>query len=436
LKLETENLEDRQVQLTVEVPPEQFQSAMRSAARRISKSTKIPGFRPGKAPYEVILKRLGEDSVFDEALDSLGQEVYRKALEDSELDAFAPGLLEEVVSREPLVLRYMVPLAPEVKLGDYQSLRKKYEKPEIEDAAVNEAMEDLRQRQALIEPAERPAQMSDLILVDAIGKLLEESEAGHMVNEKGISLLLEQSTNWPFPGIAQHLVGLSAGDEIDVEYTFEQDYPEQSLSGKLAEFHISCLEVKSRLVPEWTDDLAKNLGEFESLLDLRIKVRENLQEQADKEAQSTYASEVIETIVEDAEVSFPPILLEQELTDMSRDLARNLAAQNLSLEDYLKIEKKTVDELRGELEPQARMRLKRALALGKIVELEQLEVAEEEVDERVESFTSVLEEGEGSQKLKKAFESQESRRRIELDLLTEKAIDRIVNLSKGDKIDN
>jgi trigger factor len=436
LKLETENLEDRQVQLTVEVPSEQIQSAMKSAARRMSKTTKIPGFRPGKAPYDVILQRFGEESVFEEALDSLGQEIYRKALEDSDLDAFAPGSLEEVMSRDPLVLRYTVPLAPEVELGNYRKLRKKYKEPEVEDKAVDDAMEDLRQRQALIEPADRAAQLSDVVLIDVEGKLQEDSEDGSLVNQKGISLLLEDTTDWPFPGIVGHLAGISAGDAIDVEHTFAEDYPEETLQGKPASFHISCLEVKSRLVPEWTDDLAKNIGDFETLLDLRIKVRESLQEQAESDAQNTYAGEVIEAIVEDAEVQFPPILLDQEVTDMTRDLARNLASQNLSLEDYLTIEQKSADELREELEPQARQRLKRALALGKIVELEELAVEDDEVDERVESFTSSLDESAGTEELKKAFESAESRRRIELDLLTEKAIDRVVSISKGEKIKN
>lgn len=435
MKLETESLEDRQVQLTVEVPTEQIQSAMKSAARRMSKSTKIPGFRPGKAPYEVILQRFGEDSIFDEALDSLGQDIYLKALEDSEVEAFAPGSLEEVVTREPLVLRYMVPLAPEVKLGKYRKLRKKYEEPEVEDKAVDDAMEELRQRQALIEPADRPAQMSDVVLIDVEGKLLEEAEGESLVNRKGLSLLLEETTDWPFPGIVEHMLGKSAGDELEVEHTFGEDYPEESLRGKRASFHISCLEVKSRLVPEWSDDLAKNLGDFETHLDLRIKVRESLHEQAESEAQNTYAGEVIEAIMEDSEVSFPPILLDQEMTDMTRDLARNLASQNLSLEDYLTIEQKTADDLRQELEPQARLRLKRALTLGKIVEVEKLEVADEEVDERVQSFTSALDESEGTQELKKAFESAESRRRIELDLLTEKAVDRVVSISKGEKIE-
>ena len=114
MKIETEDLQDRQVQLTVEVPAERIGTAMRSAARRLGSTTRIPGFRPGKVPYEVLLGRFGEEAVFEEALDALGQEVYRQALEDSKLDPIAPGILNEVVSRDPLVLRYRVPLPPEI----------------------------------------------------------------------------------------------------------------------------------------------------------------------------------------------------------------------------------------------------------------------------------------------------------------------------------
>jgi trigger factor len=119
LKIEVQEMEDRQVRLTVEVPNERLEKAMHSAARSLSRQTRIPGFRPGKAPYQVILNKMGEGVILEEALENLGQEIYRQALDESELEPFAPGTMDEIVSREPLVLRYTVPLKPIVELDEY-----------------------------------------------------------------------------------------------------------------------------------------------------------------------------------------------------------------------------------------------------------------------------------------------------------------------------
>ncbi len=174
MKVETKDLEDRQVEITVEVPSDRVQKAMQAAARKLSRRIKIPGFRPGKAPYPVVLNKVGEEQVFEEALDALGQEVYQSALDEAEIDPYAPGALEEVVSRDPLVLRYSVPLAPEIELGTYRDLRLAYEISEVTDESVEDVMEDLRQGQALIEPVDRAAEMDDVVVLDVEGELQDD----------------------------------------------------------------------------------------------------------------------------------------------------------------------------------------------------------------------------------------------------------------------
>ena len=432
MKIETEELEDREVQLTVEVPGERLQSAMRTTARRLSHETKIPGFRPGKAPYNIVVQRFGEEVVFQETLDDLGQEIYRQALDQSELEPYGPGSLNEIVSRDPLVLRYTVPLLPEVDLANYRELRHPYEAPEVSDETLEEAMERLRQSRALIEPVDRPVQLSDVVVIDIQGELREppEEESATILDNKGIEILVTEDTDWPVPGIAEHLVGLEMGKERDFEYTFPEDYPSEDLRDLLADFHIKCLEVKSRFVPEWTDELARNIGEYDDLLDLRIKLRENLQERTQQEAEAEFAQQVIETTVEEATINFPPLMLEEETNELITELERSLQGQNLSLEDYLKIEKKTEEELRAELEPRARKRLSRALVLGKLVELENLEVTEEEVNAEIDRIVAPFKEH--SEELRKSFDNPLGRHRLTLDLLTNKAIERIVAIARGE----
>ncbi len=432
MKVETQDLEDRQVQLTVEVPEDRVQAAMRKAARRLSKNTRIPGFRPGKAPYEVVVRVLGQETVFEEALDDLGPEVYWNALEQTQLEPYAPGTLDEVISEKPLVLRYIVPLAPEVDLGDYRSLRVPWEEPEVSDEALEEVLENLRQGQALIEPADRPAQRSDVVVVDVEGELLEpeEDENPLLVRQEGIPLLLEEDTDWPVPGITDRLKGIAVGEERTFEYTFPEDYPSEDLRGRRARFKVVCHEIKSRLVPEWSDDLARAIGDYEDLLDLRLKVRQELQETARRQAEEAYAEKVLEALVDQAAVRYPPVLLEEEIHELLHDLDQHLRARNLTLEDYLRIEGKTASELREELRPQAERRLARALVLGRLVEVEDLEVSDEEVEAEIERMVGPL--GPQGEELRRFFQQPTARKRIALDLLTKKAVDRLVAIARGE----
>ncbi len=433
MKIERQDLENRQVELQVEVASDQLQTAMRSAARRLSRGTKIPGFRPGKAPYEVIVGKFGEDVIFEEALDSLGQEIYRDALEESEIDPYAPGALEEVIREDPLKLRYTVPLAPEVDLDAYRDIRIPFEDAEVTDEAFEDALEGIRQRQALIEPIDRPAEETDLVIIDLSGELLDpgDEEDAKLLDMKDISVLVDPETDVPTPGVMEHLLGLAAGDEKSYEYTFADDNPTEDLRNRTAMFHIKCLEVKSRLIPEWSDELAQNMGDFESLLDLRVKLRENIQKQAEMEAETQHRDEIMQKLVEGASVEYPPIVLQEETRHLLQDLSMRLGNQNLALEDYLKIEGKTEEDLRKELEPEAIERIKRGLVLGKIVDVEGLKVEDEEIDAEIKRLTEPL-GADADKRLLEAFESPAGRQRIAMDILTDKAMRRIVAIAKDE----
>jgi trigger factor len=432
IKVDSQTLDDRQVQLTVEVPPERYNAAMRSAARRISQRDRIPGFRPGKVPFEVVVGRFGEEAIFDEALDALGQDVYRQAIEDSQLDPFAPGTLNEVVSRDPLVLRYVVPLAPEVELENYRTLRLPVKPAEVQDEALDRVMEDLRQRRAIIEPASRPIQLADVAVVDLEGRLDQpaEGEQAEVVKQEGLSLLVENETDWPFAGVAAHLVGLAEGDEVSAQHSFAGDYPSEELRGRGATFHFRVREVKSRTVPVWTDELARSLGDYVDQLDLRIKVRKSLTETAAKEAEAEYADEVIGKLVEQAKIQFPPLLTEQEIDDLIHDLVHQLEARDLSLEQYLKAGAKTEIELREEFRERAERRVRRALVLGKLVELEKFEVEETQIEDRIGQMARTVQDPEGS--VRRALSTDSAKRRIRNELLFEQAVTFLVAVAKGE----
>ena len=430
MKIETQRNDDCTLALTVEVEDERVQPALRAAARHISKRYPIPGFRPGKAPYETVLRQVGEGALYEAALEKLGQKVYEEALGQEKVEAIAPGSLDDV-QLKPMVLKFSVPLKPEVNLGDYRALRVEYTPPAASDEALNDALEQLRERQAVLEPVERPAALQDVATLDVNGYLNEgQNPSDFLLADKDVALLLDEKADWPMVGFAPQIVGLKAGDQKKFDLTFPDDYANESLRGQAAHFELTCKEVKSRSLPEWSDDLAKEIGDYETLEGLRAKVRAELVERAERNSGRDYTREVTDKLVEQATVKYPPVLLERELDDMLEDLDRRLREQRLTLDDYLKIEKKTKEELREEYKPQAESRLKRALVLSTVVELEGLEISHEDIENQITTLSAPF--GEHADKLRKTFASDAGRRMLASDLLTHKALARLTALAKGE----
>jgi trigger factor len=198
----------------------------------------------------------------------------------------------------------------------------------------------------------------------------------------------------------------------------------------VAHFEIKAKEVKSRSLPEWNDELAKSLGDYENLDALRASVRQQLEQASRAGVERDYRQKVVDQLVDQSSVKFPPTLLESELDDYIKDYDRRLREQKLTLEDYLKIEKKTKEQFREEVKPQAEARLKRSLVVGKIVDREHIAVEPREVDERINNLSTPW--GDRAADMRKLLSSDESREMLELDLLTDKAVDRLADIARGE----
>jgi trigger factor len=430
LKIETLPEENRTLTLTVEVDDERVQPALRAAARRISKDYRIPGFRPGKAPYEVVLRHYGETALYQAALDDISQKVYQDVLEQEKIEPIGPGEMD-IVELKPMKLKFVVPLRPEVNLGDYGALHVDYAPPIVDDEAVEHELEHLREHQAVLEPVERPAQMGDVVTLDAKAFMNDgENPSDFLLADQDVALVLEEKADWPMPGFAAQVIGINAGEERKFDLAFADDYVNESLRGKVAHFEVKAKEVKSRSLPEWNDELAKSLGEFETLDALRANVREQLEDAARAGVDKDYRQKVVDQLVEQSTIKYPPTLLEAELDDYVKDFDRRLREQKLTLEDYLKIEGKTAEQFREEVKPQAEARMKRSLVIGKIVEREHITVDPSDVEERISNLSSPW--GERAAEMRKLLATNESREMLELDLLTDKGIDRLAAIARGE----
>jgi len=432
LKVETHTHEDRTLHMTVEVSEDRVRPALEAAARQISKRYPVPGFRPGKAPYSHVVRQFGEPAIYEMALEDLGQKVYEEALKQENIDAYGAGTLDDM-QLKPMVLKFTVPLKPEVNMGDYRALRVPYTKPEVSEEEFNNVINNLRERQAVLEPVERASALGDVLTLD-INAFLNEglNPSDFLMTDKDVALQLDEKADWPMPGFVPQVVGMSANETRKFDLAFAEDYANETLRGQTAHFEVTCKEVKSRTLPELNDDFAKEVGEFQTLEELKARVREDLEKQAERAAEREYNDKALNALVAQTTIVYPPQLLKTELDDMLEDLDNRLREQKLTLEDYLKIEGKTQEQLREEYKPRAEERLKRALVLGRIVEAEKLEVQPEEVLESIQQQAQVW--GDQAGRVMEFLNSDKGRQSLVVDMLTTKALKRLAAIARGEEI--
>lgn len=460
LNVQTDHLENHTVRLTVEVDPDRVEQAMRQAARRISKKSRIPGFRPGKAPFDVVVNLFGREYILSEALDTLGNEIYREALEAAEIDPYAPGSLEDIAD-DGRKLVFVVPKSPEVTLGDYRAIRVEHEELDITDEMVDEAMENIRQGQALVELVEREARMGDQVTFSHIQiTVLDESDATEtevadeasgetaddnddsgervLLHQHNYDLILRDDENALLPGFAEQIVGMSAEDEKEFTLTVPDDYEDEEVAGKTLRVEVHIEKVQSRTVPEWTDDLAKRVteGEFETLLELRMNVRKQLEEQAQATARQEIADEALDKLVETATIHYPEELVQDYINDFLEDLERSvLRQQGLTIKDFLQITGQSEDDLRNLYRERAIARAERGLALGEFMRSEKLAVSGDEIDAEIDRLSQQF-GGAQSDQFKKFLSTAQSRVSIHNDLISSRAIDRLIAIAKGEATDD
>lgn len=380
MKVETERLENCQVALTIEVDEERTERGLRNAARRISRKVSIPGFRPGKAPYDVVVRHFGKEVLYQEVLDELGNTVYREALEEAGLEPFGQATLSDYET-EPLVLKMVVPLAPVVELGEYRQMRLEPEEKIVTEQEIDEALRRIQEQNTTWEPVERPAQWGDLAIVDIEGTVKGKTVVGN----KGREMILEADSPYPLPGFSDKLLGMTVNEQREFTLTYPEESANRKLAGQQAHFKVRLQELKERVVPGIDDDLARTVGDYETLEDLKAELRRNLQAKAEER----FADRALTALVERSQIEFPPLLLEREIDDRLEDFDLNLRKQGLNLDNYLQMRKLTEEEFRKEISPQAEERLERSFALGKFVELEGLDIESDEVDKALKRLVAI-----------------------------------------------
>ena len=421
MKVSTEDMENCQIALNIEAEDGELDKSLDEAYHHLVNEVSVPGFRKGKAPRAVLVQHIGKKSLLDEALEHLIPQLYKQAIESQELEPLARPEIE-IVQTEPVVFKAIVPLKPEVKLGDCHSIKLE-PGPVIKIAKkeVTAAVEEIRERQGAWVPVGRSVELGDLVTMDIEANV----DGGPWLNHKGILYEVDKDSSSPVPGFASHLQGAEKNKERTFSFTIPDDYPIKEMCGKEGTFKVTVTEIKEKQLPELDDELAQSAG-YDNLADMKKKVTADLRAKAEAKNRLELRQKALDALVEISEVNYPPILEDEEITGLLRDEAQRLGFREL--EDYLKKTSKTEEELKQELRPIAKKRLIQGLVLGKLAEEEKIEISSSEVDNKVDEITNNAEDKENARQF---FSLPQVRQSIEQSLRTQKTMDRLLQIAIG-----
>ncbi len=422
MKVTNEKTENSQAFLTIEMEPAEVEESLEKSYRRLVQRTRVPGFRKGKAPRPILERFIGKESLFEDTLNNLLPQAYEKAIKEQAIEAFAQPQIE-VAQTDPLVFKAIIPLRPKVRLGDYHSIQMTPEVKEVKEGDVDNVMEQLRHQQATWEPVERPVDFGDLVVFD-----IESSVEGEpFINQAAAQYRVLRDLPFPVPGFAEQLVGVKRGEEKEFTLKMPQDYSRSELAGKEPRFKVRVNEIKEEILPDLNDEFARGINaEFQTLDSLKERVSSDLKIRVEEQARIDFEERVIDAVVDLAEVEFPPILVEVEI---SRILSQRFQGGNQGLEGYLRSINKTEEELREELRPLATKSVTRSLVLGKIVEEEKVEVSSSEINGEVEKMAKSATENQ--EELEKVLNTSQARESIRQTLITRKTIQQLVKIAKS-----
>jgi len=368
--------------LEVEVPAERLTAAIDAAVRRLSRQTRVPGFRPGKAPRPVLERHLGPSVILDEAVEHLVEDTYREAVVEQDILPLTNPDIEVLKAEEgsPLAFKATIQVRPEVALGDYKQFNFSPEIETIDDARVDQVLEELRDQNATLTAVEgRGARAGDYAVISFVGS--RDGAPFEGGSSERMPLILGQERL--IPGFEANLEGLEVGGSTEFDITFPDDYPAEDMAGAQAHFVVELRELREKVLPDLDADFVGSLGDFADVDALRADVKARLERNALDRARHGFADRIIEYAVANATLELPDILVDQEVEVMHDEFRATLARQGITEEAYLKALDKTDADMHAEFRPGAEKRVKTLLVLSKVADAEGVTVPDSEVDAEV-----------------------------------------------------
>ena len=478
MNITTERIENHRVRLTVEIETEVLEDAKRKAARKISRHVRIKGFRKGKAPYRLVAQAVGEGAILEEAVDTLGEDLYKKALEESEIVPYGPGAFDDFQEEPAPTFVFSVPLQPEVDLKAYRDVRIDFEAPEVSNDEVEQALkllqthalEVLDDAVAVTAPGHRvtidvesefvdgepqdwsededdesgwlDALTDDSAMTEADVEADEVNEETPYIPRQGDSfvdeydriLILDPNEDRFTHGFVDHLIGVEQGATLEFELTIPDDDADQTIIGRRVQFYVTLKKIEAISIPELDDEFARRLsrdrGDIEQdLAGLRASTKAELEEAALSEAKSEYCNQVLDAIVAGAEIEYPDTMLEQHIDGIIGEFESNLSQQPFSLDDFYRLTDSTEDDLREQQREGAEDSLLHWLVLREIVDAQGITISDDDMDARLDAMIADF---GSTPEIRKLFDTPEMRDNIRDELMLSLANEHLYAIGRGE----
>ena len=383
------NKEDGKVVIAFSATKEEFAKGLDQAFKRAVKRVNAPGFRKGKLPRAVFNKMYGEEALFQDAVDFVLPAAYTKAIDELEVSPLAmPDIdVKEISKEEGVKFEAVVTVKPNVELGEYKNLGLEKDSVEVTDADVEERLDSLLSRQAEWQIKEGESKKGDIVVIDFKGFIGDEAFEGG--EAKGYELELGSGSF--IPGFEEQLEGKVAPVDTEVNVTFPENYQVADLAGKAAKFEVTVHDVKEKVLPELTDEFVKEFSKeaASTVAEYKEKLKEEIKLEKENLAEKSYSDKVISTAVENAKVSVPEKLVEQEVNSMFEQFTGNLSRQGLSFDLYEQFTGKGESDLKAEMKSDAENKIKTSFVLGEIAEVEKVEVTDADIDAEVKELATM-----------------------------------------------
>ncbi|MFZ2125880.1 MAG: trigger factor [Candidatus Saccharimonadales bacterium] len=426
MKSTIKNTSDTEVVATIVVDTEELKAAEQVAAKKLAQNVKVSGFRKGKTPIAVAIKNIDPAALQDEILNNAISKAVSAAFVDSELQVIDRPQVEikKYVPGESLEFTATVEILPKVKLGNYKKLKIQKEKVEVTKEDVEEVIERIRKGLAEKKEVAREAKLGDEAIIDFVGKKDDVAFDGGTGSDFALTLGSGQF----IAGFEEGVVGRKAGDVFDLDLTFPADYGSKELKGAKVVFSVTLKTVKESTLPEVNDEFAAKVGPFKTVVEMKADIKRELTDQKERENSEKVKDNLITQLVAASHVPVPNILIEDQTKSIERDFIQNLAYQGLTMEQYFE-NKGFADRdkwIEDEVKPVAVKRVKAGLVLAELSKIEKIEATTAELAVNIEKYKQQY---ANNAEVLKQFEQADVQRDLANRLLTEKTVDRLVELN-------
>ncbi len=427
VKTTVTELPESRVRVEAEVPPEEVERSVQRMARTLGRDLRMPGFRKGKVPPPVVIKRIGRDSVLDEAVRGTLPDWYVDAIDAAGIHPIGEPSLDLgdlPAEGEPLTFTIEIGVRPTATLGNYKGVEVGRREPAVDDEAVQAEIDALRDRMARLETVEEPAGEGDFIVMDYKGSIDGEAFAGGEARDQ----LIELGSGNLVPGFEDQLRGSSAGDEKTITITFPDDYGAEDLRGRTADFAVTVNEIKRKQLPELDDEFASDAAGFDTIDELREDVAKRMREADESRVEGEFREAVLDAAVREATVEVPETLVEARARELWDRMLHSLGHQGINRDMYLRIANKSEEEILDEARPDAEQALRREAVIAAVIEAEGIEPADGDVLDALQA--TAARENTTPEKLRARLEKAGRLDELRDDLAQRQAIDLLASSAK------